>query len=298
MKVSKLKSSAFIAPFFIVFLVFWLLPFIFGIVASLFDWNIATGSKSFVGLKNYILIFTQGSMYNKLFFDGLKATLIFVVISVPTLVIVSLGLALLVDRLPEKLKPIVRTIFFISYSISVTAVASIFLWIFNGNGGYINNLLTNLNIIQSPINWLGAQPHAWIVVLVATVWWTIGYNMILFINALNEVDDQLYEAASLDGAKYKDVFKSIILPSIKGVLMFVILTTIVASFNIFGQTQLITGGGPLFSTSTAIMNIQRTVIQLNQLGAGSAMALLLGIIMAIIFAIQQVITKKIENGDA
>lgn len=298
MKVSKIKSSAFIAPFAVIFVGLWLIPLIFGVIISLFDWNLATGNRTFVGLQNYISIFTPGTMYNKMFFDGLKATLTFVIISVPTLVIISLGLALLVDNLPNKLKPIVRTIFFISYSISVTAVAAIFLWIFNGNGGYINNVLINLNIIKEPINWLGQQPYAWNVVLIATVWWTIGYNMILFINALNEVDDQLYEAASIDGAKFKDKFKSIILPSIKGVLMFVILTTIVASFNIFGQTQLITGGGPLNSTSTAIMNIQRTVLQLNQLGAGSAMALLLGAIMAAIFVVQQIITKRLEKGDA
>ena len=298
MKVSKLKSSVFFAPFFIIFVILWLIPLIFGVIISLFEWNMATGSRTFVGLKNYIAIFTPGTMYNKLFFDGLNATLTFVVISVPALVIISLALALLVDNLPEKLKPIVRTIFFISYSISVTAVAAIFLWIFNGNGGYINNVLINLNIIQSPINWVGEQPYAWIVILIATVWWTIGYNMILFINALNEVDDQLYEAASLDGARYIDKFKAIILPSIKGVLMFVILTTIVASFNIFGQTQLITAGGPFFSTSTAIMNIQRTVLQLNQLGAGSAMALLLGAIMSLIFMIQQIVNKRLDKGDA
>lgn len=292
MRISKFKSILFFLPFLLCFTIFWLIPIIFGIWISLNNWNLSTGIHRFIGLKNYIDIFTSGNMYNAFFMKALKNVLIFVVISVPQLVIVALCLALIVDNLPNKLKPVFRTIFFISYSVSVTAVASIFLWLFNGNGGFINNILINLGIISSPINWLNKQPYAWIALVITTIWWTIGYNMMLFINSLNDIDQSLYEAASLDGANFWYKFKSIIYPSIKNVLVFVILTTTIASFNLYGQAKLITAGGPAQSTTTLIMNIEKTVFGLNQLGAGSAMAILMGIIIMLISFLQMIITRE------
>ncbi|SKA85547.1 multiple sugar transport system permease protein [Clostridium sp. USBA 49] len=292
MRISKFKSILFLLPFLLCFIIFWLIPIIFGIWISLNNWNLSTGIHRFIGLKNYIDIFTSGNMYNAFFMKALKNVLIFVLISVPPLVIVALCLALIVDNLPNKLKPVFRTIFFISYSVSVTAVASIFLWLFNGNGGFINNILINLGIISSPINWLNKQPYAWIALVITTIWWTIGYNMMLFINSLNDIDQSLYEAASLDGANFWYKFKSIIYPSIKNVLVFVILTTTIASFNLYGQAKLITAGGPSQSTTTLIMNIEKTVFGLNQLGAGSAMAILMGIIIMLISFLQMIITRE------
>jgi multiple sugar transport system permease protein len=217
---------------------------------------------------------------------GLKNTLYFVVISVPPLVLISLGLALVIDNLPKRLKPIYRTIFFISYSISVTAVSAIFLWLFNGNGGYFNNVLESIGVIREPINWLGEQPYAWLTILITTVWWTIGFNMMLFINALDEVDSALYEAADLDGAGALSKFISVTWPQIRNVAFFIIIMTVIASFNLYGQTKLITGGGPEQSTNSLIMNIQTSVFGMNQLGIGSAMAIIMGLIMMVIIVLQ------------
>lgn len=292
MHVGKKKSFLFLLPFLICFILFWVAPFIYGIYMSFHDWSLARGAGEFVGMENYLTILRSGNMYNKLFSTGLKNTLLFVLISVPCLVIISLGLALLVDNLPKKKQPIFRTIFFISYSISVTAVASIFLWLFNENGGFINNILINLNIIGKPINWLTQQPYAWIVILITTIWWTIGFNMILFINALNDIDESIYEASYIDGANFIDRLIYIIIPSIKNVLFYIILTTITASFNLYGQSQLITGGGPAQSTNTLIMNIQQVVLAMNDLGVGSAMAIIMGIIMIIVFIIQRRVMKE------
>lgn len=292
MKISKTKSMLFFMPFLLCFTVFWLVPVVLGGWMSLHNWNMSTGNSTFVGLKNYIDIFTKGNMYNAFFMKGLKNVLTFVVISIPPLILVGLLLALIIDSLPGKFKAAFRTIFFISYSISVTAVASIFLWLFNGNGGFINNVLINLNIIAEPINWLNKQPYAWISLVITTVWWTIGFNMMLFINALNEIDPALYEAADLDGANYFNKFRSIILPSIKNVLVFVLLTTTIASFNMYGQSKLITAGGPAQSTSTLIMSIEKTIFGLNQLGAGSAMAIVMGLIIMFISFIQMWLTRE------
>lgn len=282
----KIWSFIMVSPFVICFLLFWALPLVLGLWISLHNWNISSGNLGFIGLENYKAILTPGTIYFDLFITGLKNTLYFVLISVPPLVLISLGLALIINNLPEKLKPYYRTFFFISYSISVTAVSAIFLWLFNGNGGYINNVLESIGIIKEPINWLGEQPYAWLTILIATVWWTIGFNMMLFINALDEVDGSLYEAADLDGAGPLAKFFSVTWPQIKSVAFFIIIMTVIASFNLYGQTKLITAGGPEQSTNSLIMNIQTSVFGMNQLGIGSAMAIIMGLIMMVILGFQ------------
>jgi multiple sugar transport system permease protein len=288
----KIWSVLMVSPFVIFFMVFWVLPLALGVWISLHNWNISSGNLGFIGIENYKSILTPGTLYYDLFINGLKNTLYFVVISVPPLVLISLALALIIDNLPEKFKPVYRTIFFISYSISVTAVSAIFLWLFNGNGGYINNVLESIGIIREPINWLGEQPYAWLTILIATIWWTIGFNMMLFVNALDEVDASLYEAADLDGAGAFSKFISVTWPQIRNVAFFILIMTVIASFNLYGQTKLITGGGPEQSTNSLIMNIQTSVFSMNQLGIGSAMAIIMGFIMMIIIGFQYWISYR------
>ena len=288
----KIWSVLMVSPFVIFFLLFWLLPLALGGWISLHNWNISSGNLGFIGIENYKSILTPGTLYYDLFINGLKNTLYFVVISVPPLVLISLALALIIDNLPEKFKPVYRTIFFISYSISVTAVSAIFLWLFNGNGGYVNNVLESIGVISEPINWLGEQPYAWVTILIATVWWTIGFNMMLFINALDEVDGSLYEAADLDGAGAFSKFISVTWPQIRNVAFFILIMTVIASFNLYGQTRLITAGGPEQSTNSLIMNIQTSVFSMNQLGIGSAMAIIMGFIMMLIIGFQYWISYR------
>ncbi|MGW9103435.1 carbohydrate ABC transporter permease [Priestia megaterium] len=291
-KSSKKWAILLISPFLIFFIVFWLAPLLYGGWISFHNWNVSNGDNGFNGLDNYIKILTPGTVFNQLFIKGLINTLVFVVISVPPLIIISLGLALVIDNLPSFLKAFFRTVFFLSYAVSVTAVSALFLWLFNGNGGFINNSLLSSGLIDTPINWLNSQPFAWVAILVATVWWTIGFNMLLFVNALDEVDGSLYEAADLDGAGPLAKLRYVTLPEIRNVMVFILMTTVIASFNLYGQTKLITGGGPEKSTTTLTMNIQQTVFDLNQLGIGSAMAILMGIIMMFVTGAQYWLSYK------
>lgn len=284
MKISRTWSIILYLPFLICFVLFLVLPLLYGIYISMHNWSVFGGNGGFVGLDNYTAILTPGTIYSNAFYLGLKNTLIFVAISVIPLVVISLGLALLVDSIPDKLKVYFRTIFFISYAVSVTAVSAIFKWLFTGNGGYVNNVMNSMGL--GSINWLNEQPYAWISILVATIWWTIGFNMILFINALDEVDQTMYEASSLDGANWWEKFSYITFPSIRGVFVFLTIISVIASFNLYGQTLLITAGGPTQSTQTLIMIIQQMVFTQNNLGVGSAMAIVMGLIMVIIVAAQ------------
>lgn len=292
MKVSKWKSTMFIAPFLVCFGLFWLAPFVYGIYMSLHKLSLTRGNMGFIGLQNFLDLFNRDSMYSEAFFLGLKNTVIFVLVSVPLLVLVSLILALLVDNLPKKVQGFFRTIFFMSYAVSVTSVSAIFVWLFSGNGGFINNMLVKMHIISQPVPWLEAQPFALIVLVITTIWWTIGFNMMLFINALNGIDTVLYEASAIDGANFWNQFKSIIFPGIKSVFAFVTLTTVIASFNVFGQPQLITKGGPTQSTKSLIMVIQQTIFDGNNLGMGTAMALLMGVVVMIFALLQNFLTRE------
>lgn len=292
MKVSKWKSTMFIAPFLVCFGLFWLAPFVYGIYMSLHKLSLTRGNMGFIGLQNFLNLFNRDSMYSEAFFLGLKNTVIFVLVSVPLLVLVSLILALLVDNLPKKVQGFFRTIFFMSYAVSVTSVSAIFVWLFSGNGGFINNMLVKMHIISQPVPWLEAQPFALIVLVITTIWWTIGFNMMLFINALNGIDTALYEASAIDGANFWNQFKSIIFPGIKSVFAFVTLTTVIASFNVFGQPQLITKGGPTQSTKSLIMVIQQTIFDGNNLGMGTAMALLMGVVVMIFALLQNFLTRE------
>ena len=294
---NKKRSTAvlFVAPFLIFFILFWLIPFLYGIFMSVTNYSLINGNNGFAGLKNYIKVLASDSIYCDSFWTGMKNTVIFVLLTTPVLVFGSLFLALLLDRLPEKLKGIFRTIYFMSYAVSVTAVAAIFVWLMKGNGGYLNNMLMSLGILKKAIPWLEKEPFVWIALTVATLWWTVGYNMMLFINALNEIDTQLYEASAIDGATYLKQLRYIIMPSIKKIFFFVLMTQIIASFNVYGQPRLMTKGGPGDATKPIIMMITSTIMDRNELGLGSAMTILMGIVLVVCSIGQYYLTKEKEE---
>jgi multiple sugar transport system permease protein len=258
----------------------------------LHNWDLLNPVHEFVGFKNYFKIFDSDSYLNDLFFEGLKHTFQFVVFSVPLLVAVGLGLALLVNALPGKFKGIFRTVYFIPYAVSVSVVAIIWLWLLDTNSGLINQYLQRWNIPLVP--WLTDIPWAWISLVAATLWWTIGFNMVIFINALNDVSEELYEAGSLDGANRWQRFAHITLPTIKPTMLFVVITSTIASFNIYGQPYLMTRGGPGTSTKVLLMNIVDEAFKQRQLGNAAAMSLLMALIMIVISILQFRITNRKE----
>lgn len=290
----KRKSTGtwFILPFIIFFVAFWLVPFAYGIFMSVTKYSLVKGNQGFVGLDNYIKVLFSSSMYHKSFWQGMKNTVVFVLLTTPCLVLGSLALALLLDRLPDRVRGIFRTIYFASYAVSVTAVAAVFIWLMKGNGGYLNNLMIHMGIIKKAIPWMEQQPFVWVSLTIATIWWTIGYNMMLFVNALNEIDTQLYEASAIDGASFWRQFRYIIFPGIKNVFFFVLMTTIIASFNVYGQPRLMTQGGPGDSTKPLIMMITSTIMDRNELGVGSAMTILMGIVIVLCSVGQYYMTKE------
>ncbi|MFS0728168.1 carbohydrate ABC transporter permease [Paenibacillus sp. 1P07SE] len=274
---------------------FLLFPIGYGIYISLHDFELLSAEHPFVGLSNYIAIFTAGSYENSIFLNGLWATAQFVLFSVPLLITVGLGLAMLVNALPRRVRGLYRTFFFLPYAISASVMAVIWLMMFDTNAGFINSMLSRLDIGTIP--WLTATPWAWVSLIATTLWWTIGFNMIIYINALNEVPEDYYEAASIDGATAWRKFVHITLPSIRPVMLFVMITSTIASFNVYAQPFLLTRGGPGDSTRVLLMNVLDQAFSRKEIGSASAMAILMALLIMVVSVVQYRLTYGRKESD-
>ncbi len=269
----------FILPHLIFFAAFLGYPFFYGFYISLFNFDfLLPDFRPFVGLQNYQNLFDPGSIQYADFWTGMRNTGLFVLYSVPPLVIVPLLLAVLLNG-KYRGRNVFRGIYFAPWSLSVTVAALTWWWIFQDQGGLMNFYLGRLGLPQP--SWLGALPWAWVAITVMTVWWTVGFNTIIFLAALTDIPDSLYEAASIDGANSFDKFFRITLPMLRPVILFIITITIIASFNLFGQPWVMTRGGPAQGTETVMMRIYFEGFRTFRMGSAAAMSFFVAAIMLI-----------------
>ncbi|MDY0214349.1 MAG: sugar ABC transporter permease [Bacilli bacterium] len=306
-----LTVALFLVPYLTFFIIFFIYPLFFGVYISFFRYDVFDPSKSvFVGLDNYKLATTglmvgntNVTLYRNMFWGALKNTLLFVGVSVPLLIIIPIFIAILIDIEPKFYK-IFRIIFFLPTILSISAVGIIFKWQFDTQYGFVNGIL-NLFGFES-VAWLNSQPYAWIAIIVTTIWWTIGTNTVIIGAGLKEVDKQMYEAAEIDGATYPRIMWSVALPAIRNQIFIIVFTTIIASFNIYGQPDILTGGGPALTgtvaagtpgTTTVVMMVIRGLLQgVNRLpGLAAAMAIIFGFFILSVSLIQSLINKRREK---
>lgn len=288
----KITPIFFLLPYLAIFTLFFIVPFMYGILISFFDWNLFFPEQTqFVGLSNYYkILFDQESIFYTYFWNGLKNTLIYVITSVPLLISVPLILAILIDLEPKGFR-IFRTILFMPTVLSISAVILVWKWQFYNNGGFINSILVRLGFGEIPF--LIQQPWAWITILIVTIWWTMGTNMVIFGAGLKNVDKALYEAAAIDGANYWQTLKFITIPSLAPQMFIVAITTMIASFNIYGQPDLLTNGGPNFSTTVLMMRIRGLAFGANaKAGVATSMAVAMGVIMIVLSIFQAKYLRK------
>ncbi|QGG57454.1 carbohydrate ABC transporter permease [Paenibacillus sp. B01] len=290
---SRLTSFLFVLPYLACFGLFLLFPILYGVVISLQDFELLSSEHAFVGLSNYISILTPGTYENSLFFRGLWTTAQFVLYSVPLLIFVALALAMLLNALPARVRGLFRTFYFLPYALSASVMAVIWLMMLDTNAGFINSLLARLGFAGIP--WLTDTPWAWVSLIGATIWWTIGFNMIIFINALNEVPEEQYEAASIDGAGAWSKFVSVTLPTIRPVMLFVMITSTIASFNIYAQPFLLTRGGPGDTTRVLLINVLDQAFARKDIGSASAMAILMALLIMAVSVVQFKLTNRKEK---
>ena len=281
---NQLVPYLFIAPQLIFFLIFVAYPFFYGLYISFFRFDfLRPEAQQFVLLDNYAKLFSPDSIQFPVFWNALGNTVKFVLYSVPPLIIIPLLLAVLLNtRVPGR--NFFRGLYFSPWVLSAAVVGLLGFWIFQSQGGLVNFYLVRLGI--TPPRWLSTLPWAWVAIVAMTLWWTVGFNMIILLAALQDIPRQLYESASLDGATNWQQFVSITLPILRPVLVFVIIITIIASFNLFAQPFFMTNGGPAQatgggSTEPVMLRIYREGFERNQLGMAAAMSFIVATIMII-----------------
>ena len=212
----------FLLPFLFFFMGFLLYPIIKGVELSLFD-AILGGKNEFIGLANYKDLFQD-----KAFWEALFNTLFFVVISTPAIVLIGFAFALLINS-TLKGRTFIRICFFSPYVLSMSVVTGLWIFIFQPYTGLITQLTMKLGVGE--MYWLNTKWLVWIAILITTVWWTVGFDMILFLAGLQDIPDEIYEAAKIDGAGSGQSLFRITIPMLKSTISLVILLQTIASLS-------------------------------------------------------------------
>lgn len=255
-------------PYLAAFAVFLLWPLLKGLWMSFHEWNPLFPSEStWIGVQNYVQLFND-----PFFWSALWNTIYFVVISVPVMVVLSLGLALGVNR-NIRGKKVLRTVYFSPYVLTISVVAIIWLELLSVEFGPINYYLNMFFGIRP--EWLTSKLLAMPSLAGATVWWLLGFNFIIFLAARQNIPERLYEAARLDGANSWRMFRDITLPQMRNALLFVIIIQFILQFQVFGQPYIMTGGGPAQSTRTIVYYLYQAAFNQQSYGYAAAMGYIL-----------------------
>jgi len=253
----------FIFPWIFGFLVFTLGPLLFSLIISFFDWPIV-GQVTFVGIDNYVEMFSN----DPLFWKSLFVTLKFAALFVPLNIIVALGLAMLLNQ-NVKGSAFFRTAFYLPSVISGVALAMIWSWVYSGDYGILNYFLSLVGI-EGP-DWLNDTKWSLVAMVIASLWGQ-GSMMLIFLAGLKGIPKDLYESASMDGAGKIRQFFNVTIPMITPTLLFNLITSIIAAFQQLTLALLLTGGGPLKSTYFYAMYMYENAFKYFKMGYSAANA--------------------------
>jgi multiple sugar transport system permease protein len=270
----------FMTPYLVLFVAFVIAPAIYGFYISLHAYDYTLPGKPFVGLDNYQKLFSSDSTTFSDFWNSMKATGIFTLFSVPLLLVIPLAVALLMNS-RFKGRNLFRALYFAPYVLGVAVVAVLWRFLLDSNIGLVNQYLGAIGLPDN-IPWLTSVPEAWVGLVAVTVWWTLGFNAVIYLAGLQDIPAELYEAARVDGANKWQTFRNVTLPGLRPVVAFITMVTIIASANMFGQSYLMTKGAPGTQTRTAIYYIADTGLRNYQMGDAAAMSYLLMIILMVL----------------
>lgn len=280
----------FIGPHMALFIVFFLVPAVFGILVSFSDWDMYS-APVFVGLQNYVtILFDSSSIYYDQFRVGMRNTLLFVVFTVPISIIVPLALAAALNMKP-RLHRLFQSVLYLPTLFAISAVMIIWSLLLSLSYGPLKDWMDLSFDLKS------TQPWAWVCIIGVTIWWCMGTNLIIYVAALQTVSKEQLEAADIDGASGFDKFFRISLPNIRFQLLFTTVTTTIAQFNIYGQPLMLTGGGPNNTTRVLMMYIRQNAFGrgISAAGMSSAMATLLGIVIMLVAMVQLFLNHRADK---
>lgn len=286
----KLKDiglfTLFVGPVLLAFIIIVLIPFFTGIYYAFTDWNGVTGSIKWVGLDNFKYLFTQDKQFQSSFILTTKYTVVAIILTN----IIGFGLAMLVTQ-RLKTSNILRTVFFMPNLIGGLLLGFIWQFIFVKGFASIGQL-TGIPLFN--LAWLGDASTAFWGIVIVSVWQGAGYIMIIYIAALQNVPQELIEAAKIDGANRWQILRHITMPLVAPAVTICLFLTTASSFKVFDANLSLTGGGPFKSTEMLALNIYTEAFVNNRYGIGEAKALIFFIVVAAITVLQVTISKRRE----
>lgn len=267
----------FCLPFVGAYCAFQLFPTLYSFFLSFFDWN-GVGEKVFVGLGNYIRLFTK----DPLFIKSLGNSVILMGLSTPITVILGMLVAYWLFDVGRG-RRIFQTINFFPYITTPVAIGFIFSYLFDWQSGYVNLLLTKIGLLEEPFFWLQSPWASRFIVVIMVVWRYLGYYMTIYLAAMTAIPQDVYEAARVDGATSSVMFFRITIPLLKNITMFLVITSIIGGLQMFEEPLLLfTGwatigggntGGPNNAVMTTVWKFYNDAFRLDsRLGYASAIA--------------------------
>lgn len=262
----------FVAPVLVAIGVFFFVPVIAAFVLSFTDFDIYSLANieyaRFIGVRNYERI-----LADPLFWTALKNTLYFLLVGGPLTIAVSLAAALLLNSKLVRFKTLFRTAYFAPVVTTLVAVAVVWRFVYHPRFGLLNYVLSWFGVSQ--IDWLGDPVWAMPALILMAVWKNFGYNMIIFIAGLQNIPQELYEAASIDGAGAWQQFTSITIPMLAPTTLFITIITMIGYFQLFAEPYVMTQGGPLNSTLSIVLYMYQMGFRWWNMGYSAALAFVL-----------------------
>lgn len=283
----QLISWAFLAPFLIAFVLFLAWPIVHGIILSFTDQSLTGAGGAFIGFANYAEALTDPKMW-----QSMGNTVWFTLLSTVPLVVIALVMAALVDRgIPGQW--LWRLSFFMPFLLASTVISQIWVWIFNPQVGAANNILEFFGL--EPIAWLQNPDTNMLSIVIATVWWTVGFNFLLYLAAMQNIPPQQYEAASLDGAGAWRQFWSITLPQLGPATVLILILQILASLKLFDQAYQMLGGVASDTTRSIVQYIYEAGFVSYRFGYSAAISYVFFALIVILGIAQALITRRKEQ---
>lgn len=282
-----LAGYLFLAPFLFFFVIFVARAVYQSVYISFFDWQVLALDRPYVGLDNY-----KELLDDPLWWTSLRNTFIFAITTVIGSSVLALACALAVNQ-PVKGRTFFRALFYAPNLLSVAVVGIIWGWLMDTQFGVINYGLKSIGLPR--INWLGDANVVLFSLSIATIWWTYGFPMLIFLAGLQTIPDTLYEAGRIDGANGRQLFRHITLPLLRPTILFVSVIGIISHIQVFGQPYIMPAGGaggPGTASYTVIIYLYQTAWRYFRMGYGSAIAVGLTVVMAALTLIQFVVFGK------
>jgi multiple sugar transport system permease protein len=281
----NLPALALLAPFLLAFLLFFLVPALETFWLSLTESSL-TRTNGFVGLANYATLIHDAS-----FWDALGNTFYFALLTVMPLTALGLVMALLVNRFVAA-QGWLQGVFFLPFVLPISVMTLIADWMLQPSSGIVNHLLGG----QRP--WLADPAWALPAVAIGTVWWTVGFNMLLFLAGLRNIPRDQYEAAALDGARGWRLFAHITWPALRPVTTTCLILQLIASLKVFGQTYILTSGGPFNTTRVTLHYMYETAFTQSDAGYAAAIAMAFVAVVIVLSLLQAWVVRWMDRRDA